>query len=155
METKVRWAIGQQELLAIIESLEYWRHYLEAQEFTVLTDHEALKGVLKSPAKDLRGRLARWVMRLAAFDFHLLHQPGKSNHVDGLSWRSDYMEGKLSKLMMLDELSRKLNLDGDIHPCHISEVQYINLVSTMDKKEAIIDSLLQGIQRTHANIIWR
>jgi hypothetical protein len=32
-----------QELLAIVKSLEHWRHYLEGQYFEVLTNHHNLK----------------------------------------------------------------------------------------------------------------
>ena len=63
--------MGQQELLAIVESLKHWRHYLDFKEFVVWTDHQALKGVINAPAKDLRGRLARWVYELSQFDFDI------------------------------------------------------------------------------------
>ena len=64
---EMRWATGQKELLAIMESLEHWRHYLEGlgRKFVVYTDHKALKQVVQAPARDLRGRLARWVYRLS------------------------------------------------------------------------------------------
>jgi hypothetical protein len=78
-DAELRWATGQKELLAIIESFEHWSHYLEGtdRKFVVLTDHQALKGVVAALARDLRGRLARWVYRLAGFDFDIEHRPGK------------------------------------------------------------------------------
>src|SRR5690242_9159857 len=55
--TKQRWHAGQQELLAIIKSLKHWHHYLNGlfKAFMVLTDHQALKGVVNALARDLRG----------------------------------------------------------------------------------------------------
>jgi hypothetical protein len=115
-ETEQRWATGQQELLAIVESLEEWRHYLEGTEapFVVLTDHEALKGVIKSPSRDLRGRLARWVYRLSQFDFEIRHRPGVTNPADGLSRRPDYMAGEIRYGDVIPTLTKKLRLGSEL-----------------------------------------
>ena len=66
-ETERRWATGQQELLTIVESLKHWRHYLDglSKAFVILTDHQVLKGVINAPARDLRGRLIKWVYKLS------------------------------------------------------------------------------------------
>jgi hypothetical protein len=42
------------------------------------TDHQALRWVLK--LADAQGRLARWRLRLAEFDFQVEYRPGASNH---------------------------------------------------------------------------
>lgn len=117
-DTEHRWGIGQQELLAIIESLEHWSHYLLglSEKFLLLTDHEALKGVIKAPARDLRGRLARWVYRLAPFDFDIEHQPGKLNPADGISRRPDYMEGEAKYDDVLPTLAQKLRMVDELPP---------------------------------------
>ncbi|KAL8296565.1 hypothetical protein RB600_001856 [Gaeumannomyces tritici] len=111
-DAEQKWATGQQELLAIIESLEHWRQYLEgaSKVFTVLTDHQALKGVIQAPARDLRGRLARWVYRLSQFDFNIEHRSGKTNPADGLSRRPDYMGGEITYEDVVPSLAAKLNL---------------------------------------------
>ncbi len=95
-DAETRWATGQQELLAIIESLEPWQHYLHgmSQKFAVLTDHQTLKGLVNASARDLRGRLARWVYRLSSFDFDISHRPGTTNPAGGLSRRPEYMGGR-------------------------------------------------------------
>ena len=40
-DTEQRWATGQQELLAIVESLKHWHYYLDSLStaFTMLTDY--------------------------------------------------------------------------------------------------------------------
>ncbi|KPM33905.1 hypothetical protein AK830_g12666, partial [Neonectria ditissima] len=117
-ETEQRWGIGQQELLAVIESLEHWSHYLLglSEKFLLLTDHQALKGVIAAPARDLRGRLARWVYRLAPFDFDIEHRPGKLNPADGLSRRPDYMEGEAKYDDVLPTLAAKLKIVEGLPP---------------------------------------
>jgi hypothetical protein len=102
--------------LAIIESLEHWSHYLEGtdRKFVILTDHEALKGVVAAPARDLRGRLARWVYRLAGFDFDIEHRPGKTNPADPLSRRPDYMAGEITYEDVLPMLAEKLQTTRDL-----------------------------------------
>jgi transposase InsO family protein len=112
IDAENRWATGQQELLAIVESLEHWSHYLEGlgQVFTVLTDHQALKGVVDASPRDLRGRLARWVYRLSSFDFNIEHRPGATNPADALSRRPDYMEGEIAYKDIVPTLAKKLQL---------------------------------------------
>lgn len=120
-DAELRWATGQKELLAIVEGLEHWSHYLEGtdQRFLVLTDHQALKGVLNASARDLRGRLARWVYRLSQFDFDVQHQPGKTNPADPLSRRPDYTAGEITYGDVLPTLAEKLRLadlsSGELH----------------------------------------
>lgn len=67
------WHIREKEALAIIWSLERFRHFLLGTRFTVRTDHQPLK-VLKTASK---GRLQRWALRLAEFgDFDIVHRDG-------------------------------------------------------------------------------
>jgi hypothetical protein len=54
-------------------------------------DHKNLKYFKK--AQKLSRRQARWAQFLSRFDFTLIHKPGKTNKVDGLSWRIDHKEG--------------------------------------------------------------
>lgn len=79
------YSITERETLAVITALEYWRCYLEnGQSFTVYTDHSALKWFLS--ISNPTGRLARWGVRLSAFDFTLKHRKGVDNVIpDALS----------------------------------------------------------------------
>jgi transposase InsO family protein len=82
-----------QELLAIIASLQHWRHYLQGarHQVEILTDHHNLQGFLTT--KTLIGRQVRWAEWLASFDVCITHRPGKLNPADGPSRRPDYEEG--------------------------------------------------------------
>src|SRR5207302_9732052 len=88
------YAVHEKELLAIVHALKVWRHYLEGQEFNVITDHQSLQ-YLQTQDK-LNRRQARWVELLQAYHFNILYKPGKTNVVaDALSRRPDLMNIQL------------------------------------------------------------
>ena len=81
-------------MLAIIRSLQEWRHFVEGAEHQVeiWTDHKNLEYFMS--AKQLNRRQARWSLYLARFDFLLHHRPGKSmGKPDALSRRADHGTG--------------------------------------------------------------
>ena len=76
--------VYEQELLAILNALRAWRHYLGGRHFTVWTDHQSLQyveaSVMATP------RQVRWATWLSEFDFSVKYVPGATNVVaDGLS----------------------------------------------------------------------
>jgi len=85
---ETRYPVHEQELLAIVEALSTWRHYLIGSPFRVLTDHRSLTHFQTQPM--LSGRQLRWMEELSAFDFVIEYVTGASNIVaDALSRRSD------------------------------------------------------------------
>ena len=71
-----RYSTTQKELLAIVEFVKHFRHYLYGRQFLIRTDHSALK----------------WLKNLILpeFDYVVEHRPGKSHgNADGLSRRPD------------------------------------------------------------------
>ncbi|KAJ3541602.1 hypothetical protein NM688_g6061 [Phlebia brevispora] len=86
--------IYDKELLAIIQALEEYRHYLEghSETFKIWSDHQNLM-YFKS-AQKLTRRQARWALYLTRFHYTLHHKPGKTMQAeDPLSRRSDHEEG--------------------------------------------------------------
>src|SRR5690606_1432118 len=78
--------IYDREMLAIIEALKDWRHFLEGlpEPFEIVTDHSNLE--YWRTAQDLSRRQARWALYLSRFRFSLTHRPGKTNtQADALS----------------------------------------------------------------------
>lgn len=75
----------EREALAVLSAIEHWRCYLEnGLTFTVFTDHSSLKWFLN--LNNPTGRLARWGVRLSAYNFDIKHRKGSENVVpDSLS----------------------------------------------------------------------
>ncbi|KAG6455309.1 hypothetical protein O3G_MSEX009130, partial [Manduca sexta] len=79
------YSVTERETLAVLIALEHWRCYLDnGKPFTVYTDHAAIKWFLS--LTNPTGRLARWGVRLSAFNFDIKHRRGKDNVIpDSLS----------------------------------------------------------------------
>ncbi|XP_034249687.1 uncharacterized protein LOC117650391 [Thrips palmi] len=74
------------ELLALVEAIKAFNHYLAGAPFIVKSDHAALQWLrnFKNPT----GRLARWLERLAPYKFEVVHEKGINiGHADALSRR--------------------------------------------------------------------
>ncbi len=68
------------ECLAVVWSVLLLRPYLEDVQFTVRTDHHALRWVLELGNSPAHGRLERWRLRLLEFDFNVQYRPGAQHH---------------------------------------------------------------------------
>ena len=66
---EANYSMHDKELLAIVESFKHWRHYLEGSKYPiiVLSNHANLCYFMMTI--ELNRRQARWVEKLAAFDF--------------------------------------------------------------------------------------
>ena len=83
-DVKARYSNYDRELYAVVQTLKFWRHYLLNQEFTLFSDHDALRYLHSQ--KKLSARHGRWVEVLQEFSFTLRHRPGRENKVaDALS----------------------------------------------------------------------
>jgi transposase InsO family protein len=86
--------IGDKELLAMVEAIKHWRHYLEgaAHRFTIFTDHRNLTSLMDS--KVLNRRQSRWALMLADYDFEIIYRPGRlMGKPDALSRRYQDIQG--------------------------------------------------------------
>lgn len=89
LPAETRYPVHEQELLAIINALGTWRHYLYGAKFVIRTDHKSLEHFKTQPL--LSARQTRWKDVIANFDFTIEYVEGKTNVVaDGLSRRSDH-----------------------------------------------------------------
>src|SRR5215813_9939329 len=87
-ETQRKYPVHCIELLAIVESLARWRHYLHGIPFTVETDHNPLQFLKKQPK--LSPMQVRWMDKINEFELDIKYKPGKDNSLaDALSRRPD------------------------------------------------------------------
>lgn len=89
--TQRNYSATERECLAVLSGVEKFRPFIDGVPFTVVTDHASLKWLqnLKEP----HGKLARWAVRLQAFDITFEHRPGKQMIVpDALSRSVELIE---------------------------------------------------------------
>ena len=86
---QLNWDTREKEFYALFQACMHWRHYLHSdQPFTLLSDHDSLKYHKTMP--HLSGRLARWIEKMAEFNYDIQHIAGVKNIVaDALSRRAD------------------------------------------------------------------
>lgn len=83
-DTEQNYTTTEKECLALVWAIRKFKAYLEGYHFVAITDHVALKWLLK--LNEPSGRLARWVMELQQFDFEIRYRKGTLNRVaDALS----------------------------------------------------------------------
>lgn len=83
-KAETNYCVTDKELLAVKYFVEYFKQYLLGRKFRVRTDHQALVWLFK--IKEPKGRIARWIEILSAYDFSIEYRPGhKHGNADALS----------------------------------------------------------------------
>lgn len=76
----------RRELLAVVDFTSHFKQYLLGRPFTVRTDHSSLRWLTR--LREPEGQLARWLEKLAEYDFTVIHRPGRVHqNADALSRR--------------------------------------------------------------------
>lgn len=79
-----RYSQTEKESLALVWGVERFYFYLAGLCFELVTDHKPLEAIFK-PSSKPPARIERWVLRLQAFKFKIIYQPGKHNIADSIS----------------------------------------------------------------------
>ena len=81
---ELRYGITEKETLALVDGIRHFKVYLAHAKFLVYTDHSATKFLQN--VKDPTGRLGRWALLLQAYDYDIVHKPGRvHSNADALS----------------------------------------------------------------------
>lgn len=70
------YCIYEKEFLAILHSVETFRHYIYNTHFTIVTDHRPL---LYIKGADCNTRVQKWRFKLSEYDYEVIYRPGKRN----------------------------------------------------------------------------
>ena len=90
------WDARELELLAAIATMGLFQCSLDGQRFTLETDHSNLRWIMN--IKNLRGRLARWITRLSAFDVKFVYRESECNEVEGCISRRNSLAAMLARI---------------------------------------------------------
>jgi len=71
--------VTEKELLAVVHSLNKFRHCITGYQTFVHTDHAAIKYLMNK--LDVNSRIIRWLLLLQQFDLTVIDKPGKENVV--------------------------------------------------------------------------
>ena len=100
------YATYEKELLAIVKSLEYFRHIIDGQKVNIYTDHKALIHFMTM--KEMKNqRQARWSLILSKYNITFNHISGKDNKMaDFISRRPDWQDLYSSDLIKFEDRSK-------------------------------------------------
>ena len=111
-----KWSTTEREALAIVWSLHHFNTYLEGHEYTVITDHQALRYMFNNENKS--PRMHRMVYGLSPYMLKVEYKPGRENYgPDLMSREKEYMESAAAAASSLSSSSsasstHSLNVDA-------------------------------------------
>lgn len=125
-----KYSVTELECLAAVLSVQKFRPFIEGQSFKIITDHSSLRWLMSH--KDHSGRLARWSLKLQAFDFVIEHRRGKDNLVPDALSRS-----------FCEELDVNCQLI-DLESPEFESVEYKDIIKTIgDNHKQMPDVMVQ------------
>lgn len=77
--TEHNYTVTENEFLAVVYSINKFRHYITSYEVFVHIDHSAIRFLMNKPITN--GRFTRWLLLLQEFNITIVDRPGKENLV--------------------------------------------------------------------------
>jgi len=151
------------ELLAIVETMKQWRHYLEGAYHRILIHCHCNNLEYFHTSKVLSWRQARWAETVSSYDFIIRHLAGNRNLADGPSRRPDYeIEYDRPTAQLLATITAVEPYD-DLLPI-IKTAQATDILATDANKEIVdipmagypdltVNGRAQGAKDSHRN--WK
>ena len=127
-EAECRYANIEHELLAVLFSVEHFKHFVYARDVTIITDHKPLLAVFKKCIHNMAPRLARMMLHLSDYNINMLYKAGKEM----------FLSDALSRLRTLDvnKGTTLPNIDVTIHEIDtnvsLSQMQNLQKITNED-----------------------
>lgn len=132
-DAEKKWAAHEREQLAVVHALTTWRHHLQGRKFLLITDSACVKSLPTQPT--LSPRQARWVDKLAEYDFDIQHRAGPLNVVpDALSRHPSYQQEQLTSMSTghTSEI-RAQSLREEIQTAAVSDSRYQQIMQHIQR----------------------
>ncbi|XP_042969035.1 uncharacterized protein LOC122301712 [Carya illinoinensis] len=76
---KKSWSTYAREMLAIVHVVKVWRPYLLSRKFTIVTDQQALRHLMKQ--KIVTHEQQKFLVKFLGFEYDIIYQLGMKNKV--------------------------------------------------------------------------
>jgi len=120
------YSVTELECYAAVLSVKKFRAYIEGYEFTIITDHASLQWLMSQ--KELSGRLARWSLKLQAFNFRIRHKKGSQNVV------ADAMSRVFAdEICTMSQSDSDIPLHLDLNSPHFNDIDYQSRIQLLEK----------------------
>jgi hypothetical protein len=151
------------ELVAIVQALKIWWHYLMGKRCELYMDHRSLKYIFMQSDLNLGQR--RWLELIKDYDLGINYHPGKANIVaDALSRRShaNHLEVKSIPFVLCDEFAKlKILANAEVMEMEVgsSLLQVIRRGQVEDEKiqeikHNIKEKKLPGFSKDEQGVLW-
>eukprot|EP00253_Pinus_taeda_P022334 PITA_22334 len=91
-KAKMNYTVTEKEFLAIVHSLNKFRHYITGYQTFLHTHHAVIRYLMNK--LDVNARIIRWLLLLQQFDLTIVDKPGKENVVVDFLSRLDFLTGE-------------------------------------------------------------
>ncbi len=103
------YCVTRRELLAVVNYVKHFRHYLWGVRFTLRTDHSSLRWL--TSFKEPEGQVARWIAVLSTYNYDLQYRPGKNHgNADALSRKNCPQCQRIAQKNEVTGLAASVNL---------------------------------------------
>jgi len=128
--------------LAVIASLQHFRHYLLGNHIILRTDHHSLKWL--KTFKRPEGILARWIETLTEFSYEIEHRPGRLHcNADGVSRPlCKQCFGKTTTTPWIDEFERADELIAPLGTLTLTPEVSLEEIKNFQKQDPTISPIL-------------
>lgn len=126
---QTEWPTYYRELLAVYESVQHFRHILEAQHVTIFTDHKPITYAFQQRREKLPPAQLNQLSFISQFSTDIVHVKGEDNvvadamsRIEAISLADDH--AALAQAQTLDEELEKLRTDSSL------KLEFVNIPGT-------------------------